>query len=40
MLGDAEWKDLLARAHVAFASRFADPVNDFREVNLAVGTKP
>jgi ubiquinone/menaquinone biosynthesis C-methylase UbiE len=40
MLGETEWQDLVARAHVVFADRFADPVNDFREVNLAVGTKP
>jgi ubiquinone/menaquinone biosynthesis C-methylase UbiE len=40
MLDDDEWTELLARAHVVFADRFADPVNDFREVNLAVGTKP
>jgi ubiquinone/menaquinone biosynthesis C-methylase UbiE len=40
MLDEAEWNDLLGRARTVFAGRFADPVNDFREVNLAVGTKP
>ena len=40
MLGEAEWDELLRRAKASFADRFADPVNDFRQVILAVGTKP
>ena len=40
MLGDDGWTRFLERAHATFADRFADPVNDFREVWLAVGTKP
>jgi ubiquinone/menaquinone biosynthesis C-methylase UbiE len=40
MLGDAGWKRFQDRAREVFADRFADPVNDFRQVWLAVGTKP
>jgi ubiquinone/menaquinone biosynthesis C-methylase UbiE len=40
MLGEDGWVRFLERAHATFADRFADPVNDFREVWLAVGTKP
>jgi ubiquinone/menaquinone biosynthesis C-methylase UbiE len=40
MLGEDGWRRFRDRAHATFADRFADPVNDFREVWLAVGTKP
>jgi ubiquinone/menaquinone biosynthesis C-methylase UbiE len=40
MLGEEGWERFLERAHATFAERFADPVNDFRDVWLAVGTKP
>jgi ubiquinone/menaquinone biosynthesis C-methylase UbiE len=40
MLGEDGWGRFLERAHATFADRFADPVNDFRDVWLAVGTKP
>jgi ubiquinone/menaquinone biosynthesis C-methylase UbiE len=40
MLGEEGWGRFLERAHETFAERFADPVNDFREVWLAVGAKP
>jgi ubiquinone/menaquinone biosynthesis C-methylase UbiE len=39
MLDEDGWSHFLERAHGVFAERFADPVNDFREVWLAVGTK-
>ena len=39
MLGPAGWEDFRARAHTVFAERFPDPLNDFREVVLAVATK-
>lgn len=40
MLGEAAFTRFLERARVVFAERFADPVNDFREVMFATGTKP
>ena len=40
MLGPEGWESFRRRAHEVFAERFADPVNDFRDVWLAVGTKP
>jgi hypothetical protein len=40
MLGDAPFAEFLQRARVEFGERFADPVNDFREVLFATGTKP
>lgn len=40
MLGEREWAEFMARTRAAFAERFADPLNDFREVILAVATKP
>jgi ubiquinone/menaquinone biosynthesis C-methylase UbiE len=40
MLGDDGWSRFRERAHATFSERFADPVNDFREVWLSVGTKP
>jgi len=40
MLDDDGWKRFQVRAREVFFDRFADPVNDFREVWLAVGAKP
>lgn len=40
MLGPAGFDAFLDRAKAVFAERFADPVNDFREVVLASGVKP
>ena len=40
MLGDAGWPAFQERVRAAFAERFADPLNDFRDVILAVGRKP
>ena len=40
MLGESAFADFLRRARVEFGERFADPVNDFREVLFATGTKP
>jgi ubiquinone/menaquinone biosynthesis C-methylase UbiE len=40
MLGDRGWEPFRARARTVFAERFPDPLIDFREVLLAVGTKP
>jgi ubiquinone/menaquinone biosynthesis C-methylase UbiE len=40
MLGDGAWQSFLARARATFRERFPDPLTDFREVNLAVATKP
>jgi len=40
MLGPAGYAALLLRARTLFADRFADPLNDFRDVLFAVGTKP
>jgi ubiquinone/menaquinone biosynthesis C-methylase UbiE len=40
MLGDAGWPAFQERVRAAFAERFADPLNDFRDVILAVGKKP
>jgi ubiquinone/menaquinone biosynthesis C-methylase UbiE len=40
MLGEAAFGEFLQRAKAVFAERFADPVNDFREVLFATGTKP
>jgi ubiquinone/menaquinone biosynthesis C-methylase UbiE len=39
MLGEMEWSSFRDRVRAVFAERFADPLNDFREVILAVGTK-
>ena len=39
MLGEAAWDAFLARAKAMFRERFADPLNDFRDVLLCVGTK-
>ncbi|MBI4259942.1 MAG: methyltransferase domain-containing protein, partial [Actinobacteria bacterium] len=40
MLGEARWEEFRTRARTVFAERFPDPLVDFREVILAVGTKP
>jgi len=40
MLGESGFASFLDRAKSVFAERFADPVNDFREVTFVVGTKP
>ncbi|HET9723736.1 MAG TPA: hypothetical protein VFR44_07830, partial [Actinomycetota bacterium] len=40
MLGDRAFESFLARARETFGERFADPVLDFRDVLVAVGTKP
>jgi len=39
MLGDASWESFRRQVRRAFEERFADPINDFRRVWLAVGTK-
>jgi ubiquinone/menaquinone biosynthesis C-methylase UbiE len=39
MLGDEGWPEFQARVRTTFAERFADPLNDFRDVILAVGVK-
>jgi len=40
MFGDAGWPAFQQRVRATFAERFADPLNDFRDVILAIGTKP
>jgi len=40
MLGESGFAAFLERARTVFGERFADPVNDFREVLFATGTKP
>jgi ubiquinone/menaquinone biosynthesis C-methylase UbiE len=40
MLGDEAWGGFLDHARAVFRERFPDPLTDFREVNLAVATKP
>lgn len=40
MVGDAGWESFRERARTTFEERFADPLNDFRDVILAVATKP
>ena len=40
MLGEAGFASFLERAKGVFRQRFADPVNDFREVAFVVGVKP
>ena len=39
MLGDAGWPAFQERVRATFAERFSDPLNDFRDVILAIGTK-
>ena len=40
MLGDSGWADFRTRARAVYSERFSDPLNDFRDVILAVATKP
>ncbi|MDP9118660.1 MAG: methyltransferase domain-containing protein [Actinomycetota bacterium] len=40
MLGESSWASFHERARTTFADRFPDPLNDFRDVILAVGTLP
>ena len=40
MLGDAAWASFLDRARAAFADRFPDPLNDFRDVIVATASLP
>jgi demethylmenaquinone methyltransferase / 2-methoxy-6-polyprenyl-1,4-benzoquinol methylase len=40
MLGDRGWGSLMERTRATFAERFPDPLNDFRDVILAVGSLP
>jgi len=40
MLGPSGFEAFLEKAKGVFAERFADPLNDFREVAFAVGVKP
>jgi ubiquinone/menaquinone biosynthesis C-methylase UbiE len=40
MLGEPAFAAFLERARAVFRERFADPVNDFREVLFATGAKP
>jgi hypothetical protein len=40
MLGERLWAGFQRRTRETFAQHFPDTFNDFRDVNLAVGTKP
>jgi ubiquinone/menaquinone biosynthesis C-methylase UbiE len=40
MLGEERWAALVERTRVTFADRFPDPLNDFRDVIVAVGRLP
>jgi ubiquinone/menaquinone biosynthesis C-methylase UbiE len=40
MLGESGWASLMERTRAVFADRFPDPLNDFRDVIVAVGTLP
>ena len=40
MLGESGWASLCERTRAAFAERFPDPLNDFREVIIATAAKP
>jgi ubiquinone/menaquinone biosynthesis C-methylase UbiE len=40
MLGESGWTSLMERTRAVFEDRFPDPLNDFRDVILAVGTLP
>jgi ubiquinone/menaquinone biosynthesis C-methylase UbiE len=40
MLGAAGWESFRRRVRETFRERFPDPLTDFRDVVLAVGTKP
>ena len=37
MLGESGWASLMERTRAVFADRFPDPLNDFRDVIVAVG---
>ncbi len=39
MLGEQGWASFRERVRAVFTERFADPLNDFRDVILAVGTR-
>ncbi|MEP7060160.1 MAG: methyltransferase domain-containing protein [Actinomycetota bacterium] len=39
MLGEDAWAGFLDRAKATFRERFADPLNDYRDVLVCVGTK-
>jgi ubiquinone/menaquinone biosynthesis C-methylase UbiE len=40
MLGEDGWASLMDRTRSAFSDRFPDPLNDFRDVIVAVGALP
>jgi ubiquinone/menaquinone biosynthesis C-methylase UbiE len=40
MLGESRWASFVERARTTFADRFPDPLNDFRDVIVAVGARP
>jgi ubiquinone/menaquinone biosynthesis C-methylase UbiE len=40
MLGETGWTSLMERTRAAFAERFPDPLNDFHDVVVAVGSLP
>ena len=40
MLGESSWASFVERARTTFADRFPDPLNDFRDVIVAVGALP
>jgi ubiquinone/menaquinone biosynthesis C-methylase UbiE len=40
MLGESSWASFIERARTTFANRFPDPLNDFRDVIVAVATLP
>jgi ubiquinone/menaquinone biosynthesis C-methylase UbiE len=40
MLGERGWASLVDRTRATFADRFPDPLNDFRDVIVAVGSLP
>jgi ubiquinone/menaquinone biosynthesis C-methylase UbiE len=40
MLGEPGWTSLMERTRATFADRFPDPLTDFRDVIVAVGTLP
>jgi hypothetical protein len=40
MLGEQGWNAFLERVRVTFGERFADPLNDRRDVLFATGAKP
>jgi ubiquinone/menaquinone biosynthesis C-methylase UbiE len=40
MLGESGWASLMERTRATFAARFPDPLNDFRDVIIAVGSLP